>query len=137
MSEYSEKQRTERTAVKSPAFVENKLRHKKKSQTRPPRKSDHQHHWEQCVIEFERRSFSKERGYVAVPDCGFGAYCPVCGKLNLGKVDHYRWWRRPDPYHCTLSDEAQRELNPSTRTLPTFHVDDWLRAKFVNLEGNK
>lgn len=134
MSEHSEKRRAERKTVKSAALPELEPRHKKEAQTRAPKKSNHKHHWEQCVLEFERQSFSMARGVVLVPDRSFCAYCPVCGKLNYGATDRDRWWYHPDAYHCVHSDEALRELDPKTRTLPSFHVDDPLRTKFVEVE---
>jgi hypothetical protein len=67
-----------------------------------------------------------------------GAYCPICGKV--GTVQDPDRWRRLEKhtnefhtyYASVNTEEYERELDPITRTLPTFTVDGPF-AKFVNL----
>lgn len=117
--------------------------YKKKSQSKPPKKSKHKHHYEPCVLEFNGLRFSKEHGmvYDKLEAC-IGAYCPVCGKL--GPVENYdRWFFRQEVPHPVfqslfeqcMTDECKRELNPETRTLPTFWVEDQYFTKYVEVEN--
>ena len=61
------------------------------------------------------------------------AYCPICGKV--GNIDLERWYvHMRDLSGCWSepSEEAKRELDPATRTLPTFRVKNPL-VKYVEV----
>lgn len=114
------------------------LPYKKKSQAKPPKKSKHKHEYEPCVLEYNDIRFSQEHGIVYDrPRARFDRYCPVCGKLGgLESKDVERWYRSDRAgYRIThvLSEEGEREMNPETRTLPTFWVDDPYFPKYVEV----
>lgn len=69
----------------------------------------------------------------------FATYCPICGKTD--SADHDRWLTTVKKYNGVVSylehvytEEAERELNPATRTLPVFKTDGWCE-KFVEIKG--
>ena len=113
------------------------MRYKKKAQKKPSPKAKHKHDYQPCIIRTDNIALHSNFGIVRVPKgkLEFGSYCTVCGKI--GSVDFDRWYRTVKleygvkPEH---TEEALRELNPSTRTIPTFYVTDTLSQKFVNLE---
>ena len=59
----------------------------------------------------------------------FKSYCPKCGRT--GSVDAYGWFKSrkiirngfEDTIESEHSEEAKRELDQKTRTLPLFEVD--------------
>lgn len=113
--------------------------HKKKSTGTGTKKSKHKHIYEPCVLSYPDDWWNKVhlRHGQRIPI--FGAYCPVCGKLGTVK-DHSRWYKKEAvitgniPWaRTTLTDEGEREMNPKTRTLAYFEIDDPF-AKFVELE---
>ena len=70
-------------------------------------------------------------------------HCPVCGKAGtILDVDPDRWERRVEvnihstfhkSYGTEPTEECLRELDPETRTLPTFWVDSPYFTKHVHL----
>lgn len=114
------------------------LPYKKKSQAKPPKKSKHKHEYEPCVLEFYGCRLDQAHGFVYdEPRVKFNRYCLICGKLggltseDIGrwhKPGHYPWWVS----EC-LTEEGEKELNPTTRTLPTFWVDDPYSPKYVEV----
>jgi hypothetical protein len=104
-------------------------RYKKKSKAHPPRKADHKHEYASCVLDVENGwgvGNIKCRQFFTI--C---SYCPVCGKIGGVIEPRYlvagKWFE--------WSDEAMRELDPKTRTLPCFPVSDaW--QKYVDLKGD-
>lgn len=119
-------------------------KYRKKSRSSPPTKAKHKHMYEPCLIEYpeqwylkphERRMYEGNRIKTALR---FSSYCPVCGKT--GDTDHDRWWTTVKKHNGVISylervhtEEAERELNPVTRTLPVFKTDGW-NEKFVDIE---
>lgn len=113
-------------------------RYRKKSQKKPPKKSDHKHVFEPCVLEYPQDWFLKEHLRNGEKKAAISSYCPMCGKI--GNIDIERWWTRESimvgNFPCWNSiptEEAELELNPETRTLPTFMCDG-IFQKFVNIE---
>lgn len=116
--------------------------YKKKSTGTGTKKSKHKHIYEPCVLSYpddwwEKEHLRRRRGSRTL---FFGAYCPVCGKIGSVK-DHSRWYKKEAvitgniPWARTvLTEEGEREINPRTRTLPNFEIDDPF-AKFVELKG--
>lgn len=112
----------------------------KRSKAKPPKKSKHKHVYEPCILEFNKPSYDRERGQIWIPGSSFASYCPICGKV--GEPDYERWWTKEagilgrfEFFKDVYTEEAEREMNPETRTLPTFWADDWLFQKFVDIEG--
>lgn len=110
--------------------------YRKKAKKKTPKKSDHKHWFKTCVVEYVGKEFKKERGFVEVASAAIRDYCPVCGKVQYPEPE--RWWT--DLKYGSLgwyreeTKEYLKELNPETRTLPTFHIDyDIFDLKFVDL----
>lgn len=116
-------------------------RRQKISRTKPPKKATHKHIYEPCVFEFNSPRFTKDHGVVYdKPGACIGAYCPVCGKVG-DLPERERWYASRYISHPTFgsciepyeTDECKNELNPATRTLPTFWVEDRWFTKYVDL----
>lgn len=118
-------------------------KYKKKSQAKPPKKAKHKHTYEPCLIEYPLQWYLKPHehklyeGNRVKTALRFSSYCPICGKL--GGSDHDRWWmiiKKHDGEHSYVESvytaEAERELNPATRTLPVFKTDGYFE-KFVEI----
>ena len=103
--------------------------YKKKRRKRPPPKADHKHEWADCVYGMN---------FAGNFELSIGTYCPVCGKI--GTPTAYSRWkyndcREPHNIHWVWKDEALREFNQKTRTLPYFEIDLFV-TKFVKLDGD-
>lgn len=114
--------------------------YKKKSTKKAPPKSKHKHDFKPCVFEYDSVRLDKAHGFVPKPDLMLGSYCPICGKI--GSADGF--WRQWVPVkpgsaagRSEYTEDALKELNPETRTLPTFRLDDWIGQKFVSFEEVK
>ena len=113
-------------------------RHKKKSQSKPPKKAKHKHIFEPCVIEFPKEWYVKE--HVRTNNdrkSWIYGFCPVCGKI--GEVDRSRWLKEERDFlgsymvvRDALTTEGEKEIDSKTRTLPTFICDDPF-VKFVKI----
>lgn len=114
-------------------------KYRKKSTVKPPKKAKHKHVYEPCLFEQllewyckpHERKTNKTR-------LRFGSYCPICGKT--GDTDRDRWFTTVKKHNGVISylehvhtEEAERELNPITRTLPVFYVGDEWCPKFVDI----
>lgn len=108
--------------------------HKKSRSKSPLRKSNHKHDFKPCVFEYEGTHWDEIRGRVPKQESVMGAYCSVCGKINHTDYD-WRIWVPVAPGasvgYSEYTKEARRELDPETRTVPTFHIKDIFRQKFV------
>lgn len=119
-------------------------KYKKKSQSKPPTKAKHKHIYEPCLIEYPEQWYLKpherklyEGNHVKM-SLRFSSYCPICGKT--GESDRDRWSTLIKKNNGVISycervwtEEAERELNPATRTLPVFTTDGW-NEKFVDIK---
>ena len=113
-------------------------KYRKKSTAKPPKKSKHKHLCEYCILEYPEDWWNKDTGKKRKMWPHIGVYCPICGKIG-SVTDKERWHKlekRTNEFHTYYesvhTEEYERELNPRTRTLPTFSVDDPF-AKFVKL----
>ena len=112
-------------------------KYRKKSQAKPPKKSKHKHVYEPCLLEVPLEWYAKPHERTGKTLLKFKSYCPVCGKI--GDMDRERWWTHVENHNGMFSyletvytEEAERELNPITRTLHVFKVGDYF-AKFVEI----
>lgn len=120
-------------------FIDEEIpKYTKKSQAKPPKKAKHKHVFEPCIIEIPEDWHKKEHEQSGKKRPIFEGFCPICGKI--GPIDQSRWWEEKlghigmwQLYGGIPTEEGARELNPATRTLPTFHGDDPF-VKFVNLK---
>lgn len=118
--------------------------HKKKSTGTGTKKSKHKHLYEPCILSYpddwwEKAHLRRKRGsrtsFIAT-------YCPICGKIGTIK-DRSRWYQPETVFtgniqwtRTVLTEEGEREMNPKTRTLPYFEIDEpFIKSvKFVELE---
>ncbi len=114
-------------------------KYKKKSNVKPPKKFKHKHTYLPCIIEYPEQYYLKEHNRNGKKGFHFASYCSICGKIGL--CDTNRWYVDIKHHDGTRSwievdhtEEAKRELNPETRTLPVFQGNCWL-PKFVDIEG--
>lgn len=119
-------------------YTEEIPRYKKKSKAKPPKKSKHKHMYEPCVIERPVDWYMKEHERSGVIKAEIGMYCPVCGKAgSITDVD--RWYQKEPTQSKWITcrtiptEECILELDPTTRTLPTFWTDE-IFPKFFKLE---
>ena len=109
-------------------------KYRKKSQKKPPKKANHKHEWVNCVYETDTVGYSREKGFYKTPELTIGKYCPICGKI--GVISDYAWRVNTSQYshffHYEWTEEAQKEFDPETRTLPFFVIDQF-KDKFVEL----
>ena len=111
-------------------------RRKKISKAKAPKKSGHKHAYEPCVVEYPANWFMKEHERGPQMRADIMDYCPVCGKLAAPHQTE-RWWVRGRSiagFWHDPSEEALRELDPATRTLPSFVIEDPF-ARSVNIKG--
>ena len=95
--------------------------------------------YEPCVIEIPADWYKKEHERSGEIKAEIWSYCPVCGKV-CAIQNTERWWKSvAEPHHLfgrvfytEPTEECKRELNPETRTLPTFWNDD-VFPKYVEL----
>lgn len=113
-------------------FTDDIPKYKKKSQKKPPKKAKHKHLSEPCVIDVPRDWYKKEHERSGEMKSDIYGYCPICGKVTEFYPDRDRWlthvrhYDGPFTYLETVpTEECARELNPETRTLPTFKSNDW------------
>lgn len=114
-------------------------KHRKKSKRSVGKKSNHKHNYQPCVFEYPKIVIDKAHGIVNSdePEFSMGEYCPVCGKIgSTGR----KWFThvpiKPGSHIVRLEpiEEAKRELDPTTRTLPTFALRDRFLQKYVELD---
>lgn len=108
--------------------TEEVMPYKKKSQAKSPRKSKHKHKYELCLVEYPQQWYLKEHARNDEKTTDISAYCPMCGKR--GPVKNLEQWILSErPMGCgfirqVVTEEYMKELNPETRTLPTFWIDE-------------
>lgn len=121
-------------------FTDDIPKYKKKSQKKPPKKADHKHLCEPCIIIRPADWYKKEHERSGETRPEFHGYCPICGKITAFRPDRDRWYTTVKRNNgvfsyleTVLTEEGTRELDPATRTLPTFEADDYF-VKNVTLE---
>lgn len=119
-------------------YEDGEMPYKKKAKRKPSKKARHKHEYNPCVFEYDSIRLDDVHGIVPTPAVSIGAYCPVCGKV--GSVTTHEWmqWvpaRKGSAFgRSEYTESARRELNPVTRTLPTFRLDNGPFQKYVRLE---
>ena len=113
------------------------LLHKKYDQQgKTPKKAKHKHNYIACVFEMNNKwhSLDPVHGFVPKTTLSIGTYCPICGRIGTDNNPEYR---ERDPncrgYREIWTEEAQRQFDPETRTLPMFKIDDYWKQKFVDI----
>lgn len=114
-------------------YTDEILLHRPPEKPKKPKKSKHKHIYEPCVLESQSMKFDERHGFINDPQLSIGSYCPVCGKVGSHKLyDDDRWYEeilRPVGsflcYGKKPTEEALREFDPETRTLPFFKLTDY------------
>ena len=114
--------------------------YKKKAKKPTIKKSKHKHIFQPCVVEYPEDWYKKPHLQSGKRKADIAYYCPVCGKRTSGlEID--RWCEKQPvddsgiPLHIFKiepTEECARELNPQTRSLPTFYMKDPF-DKFVDV----
>lgn len=109
--------------------------YRKKAKKRTSRKSNHKHCFQSCIFTYEMKMFNKDRGYVPTQSEIFGKYCSICGKISFSVSEEYmvEIREKTGPWRIDYTDKAKRELDPATRTLRTFFLEDFLNQRYVDL----
>lgn len=118
-------------------YLDETMPYKKKSKRRAPAKAKHKHDFQPCIFEYEGIQFDSAHGVIPKEKEMFGDYYVVCGKI--GHRSDNRWMERVPTsirgvFSFEYTEEAKRELNRGTRTLPTFRLKDIWAQKFVQIE---
>lgn len=66
---------------------ENDTKYKKKSRRKAPKKADHKHTYENCVIDFIYPKTYPVQSLAGKPGQVFESYCTVCGKIGFAQED--------------------------------------------------
>lgn len=104
--------------------------YRKKAGNKGLRRSKHKHQYEPCLLELYELSPTGKPEDIPII---FKSYCRCCGKI--GDVDVARWYNPPKRnflWPSGYTEEALKELDPKTRTIPLFRVEGYF-DKFVNL----
>lgn len=110
--------------------------YRKKARHNAPKKSKHKHKYQPCVFEYDGVQLDKAHGFIPKKETGFGSYCTVCGKIGGSTSEKWTRWvplNGGPAGRSEYTDEAKVELNPATRTLPTFRIDDIFSQKFISV----
>lgn len=117
-------------------------KYKKKSTAKAPPKSKHKHLVEPCVVAYSSEWWTKEHLRTTNKTTIITGYCPICGKIGELK-DKSKWYTKDNGVlnnvewtKTVYTAEGNREMNPETRTLPYFEINDPF-DKFVNLENKE
>ena len=115
-------------------------KYRKKSKKATPKKANHIHQSEYCVFEHTATNAYSIQGRTSSVESTIGKYCAICGKVLGICTDDDDWTSDSNLYargvRCGRSwnESAVKELDPVTRTLPTFYLKDYWKQKFVDLE---
>ena len=94
-------------------------KYRKKSQHRPPKKSDHKHNYQPCILRAPVPSFDKVHGRVPIYKLVKATYCTICGKIENFDI---------------VSFIVGNGMTKEASKLPTFTVEDLFTISFVNLK---
>lgn len=118
-------------------FIDDDIMPYKKKKKKTIKKSNHKHVYKFCVIQYPWDKFDKEKGFLKEKTESLAKYCPVCGKLQT-KLTPDDWDKLTEYKHFTfsasmfwlpyvedkyLTEYAISQINPETRTIPTFEVE--------------
>ncbi|HAU84926.1 MAG TPA: hypothetical protein DCW90_05320 [Lachnospiraceae bacterium] len=108
------------------------MKYRKKSKKHGLKRSKHKHDYQPCVYNYLSVGYDSTYGFVPEEQTTIGQYCIVCGRIKFDAPDVYKYkW-----YYGIITkpnDLVKKELNPETRTLPTFKIDDYWNQKFIEV----
>lgn len=114
------------------------LLHKKYDSYEPKiKKADHKHTYEDCLCEvYERNAhYDPVKGFLDGTRLTFASFCTVCGKLRW--ETNKNWAKKVETKRYISydwTDEAKREFDSETRTIPFFRIKDFFKDKYVKLD---
>lgn len=104
-------------------YEDEKVKYRKKSQHRPPKKSKHKHDYQPCLFHSPIDDFDIAVGRSSVRKIFRGTYCSKCGKVGEWNYSDYLTGKK-------ITEEEEL-------TLPLFDVNSVFAPKFVDLKENK
>lgn len=115
--------------------------YRKKAKPKVPKKSKHKHLFQPCVVEYPEDWYTKPHLQSGKRKADIAYYCPTCGKrTSVLEMDRWREKRPLDDSGIPLpifaiepTEECAMELDPKTRSLPTFYMNDPF-DKFVDIK---
>ena len=113
-------------------------RHKKKAKKVTPKKARHKHEQANFVAIHTTPVLSREHGFITEDRYDIWLYCPICGKV-FDRDTSPRWYTynkksRPELgiyLGLQYTEEAKREFDPATRTLPCYRLPDGIFTKYI------
>lgn len=128
-------------------FIDNDIMPYKKKKKKQVKKSNHKHIYEFCIIKYPRDIFNKEHGFIKDKIESIAKYCPICGKIqnNLSPDDWEKITVNKNFIYNTsiywfpyvkeeyLTEYAKKQINPKTRTIPSFEIKNFWDKK-VNIK---
>ena len=124
-------------------FYDKEMKHRKKSQKRTPKKHNHKHDFQDCIFEWDNpQGKLTEKGFILKHEMLGGTYCTICRKVgsiesewwSTSKKMSFDWYNRiceGKIIRYEISERAKKEINPKTRTLPTFYLVDGWGTKYI------
>ncbi len=114
-------------------YTDEILLHRPPEKPKKPKKSKHKHIYEPCVFESQSIKLDEQHGFINDSRLCVGSYCPLCGKVGSRRLsEDARWYKDTSvikgSFRCFSNEpteEALRELDPETRTLPFFKLTDY------------
>ena len=115
------------------------LKQKESNISKSNRKSNHKHHYEECLIQYRSTFIGKTH-----LNTGLYTYCTICGKINERfkenksiVKDYIREVNSPickcKCYSCISDEELYEKYH---NKLPVFFVVDIYKEKYVDLKQN-
>lgn len=115
-------------------------RYKKKAKRKTRPKANHKHEFVNCVFEYNEIELDQAHGFVQKPELSIGMYCPVCGKIGTmidrAYTNDINFWPSKQDFRTKFwNDDARREFDENTRTLPFFRIDKFFAKYIENYRG--
>lgn len=114
--------------------MDDEMRYRKKSKKHGLKRSNHKHDYHPCVYEFNGVTYDSTYGFVPKKDIILGQYCIICGRIKLVTPENYKDFSASNLFQDKYNFLGNKEINPETRTIPTFWIDDIWKQKFVDLD---
>ena len=114
-------------------YTDEILLHRPPEKPKKPKKSKHKHIYEPCVFESQSIKLDEQHGFINDSRLCVGSYCPLCGKVGSRRLsEDARWYKDTSVikgsfryFSIEPTEEALREFDPETRTLPFFKLTDY------------
>lgn len=121
---------------------ESNVKHSKSKKKSRPKKADHKHVFENCVLREEVKVPQQNAvGYEIHEYYRLGGVCKVCGRIGGfdRNKDEYGWFdsaRRNNLIFASLRDDYQDIVRKYREVLPTYNVPEGFGTKYISLDGD-